>query len=330
MALLFLYWGIMIACYLAASRLRSKAGGFGFVEKLLNIMICILVFIMGLRMGANEEVTSSLASIGLQSVVITIFTVGGSMLAVTAARKAAGLNREGIPYAVADAETEIKKMAETEDDEESSHGSSMKFTALIVAFVVVGMVLGYLLIPILFESTDKFQDMSGDWLVIGICILLGIVGFNLGLQGNILDSFKGMGIKVILVPLAGVAGSLIAGVVYGLISSLSIREGIAVSAGFGWYTLAPGMITEAGFAMAGAISFMHNVIRETLGIVIIPLAAQKIGYLEATAIPGVAAMDVCLPIVEKSCRRETVVYSLVTGAMMAVAVTVVVPLVVGG
>ena len=74
---------------------------------------------------------------------------------------------------------------------------------------------------------------------------------------------------------------------------------------------------------------MHNVIRETLGIIIIPLAAKKIGYIEATAIPGVAAMDICLPIVERSCRSETVVYSFCMGMMMSAAVPLLVPLIIG-
>ena len=227
----------MIACYAAASKLRHKKETFRFTEQLTNIVIYILVFLMGLRMGANEEVTSNLGSIGLQAAGITVFVVGGSIFAVHIARKPLKLNKEGI----------------------------------------------------------------------------------LGLPG----------IKVIFIPIAAVAGSLIMGAVYGLISSLTVSESIAVSAGFGWYTLAPGMLTEAGFAVAGAVSFMHNVIRETLGIVLIPIAAKKIGYLECTSIPGVAAMDVCLSIVERSCRAETVVYSFCTGALMCVCVPVVVTLAIG-
>ena len=58
--------------------------------------------------------------------------------------------------------------------------------------------------------------------------------------------------------------------------------------GFGWYTFAPVTITGAGHAMAGAVSFMHNVIRETCGIILIPVLAKKIGYIEVCDLPGVA------------------------------------------
>ena len=332
MKLLLLYWGIMILCYIAAFKLRSRRDSFGFIGGALNAVIYILVFIMGLRMGANEEVTSSLGTIGVQAVLITVFTVCGSMLAVAVLRKALGLNRQGAAGSVPEAE--IKTPLETELEKEAEEkikkeGGAAKTTVFILICVAAGMIMGYLLIPRLFVDTAVIQEMSGTWLIVGICILLGFVGFNLGLDGSVIRSLKTAGIKVILVPLAAIAGSLLFGALYGLISPLTVREAVSVSAGFGWYTFAPGVIAEAGHAVAGAVSFMHNVIRETFGIIIIPLAAQKIGYLEATAIPGVAAMDVCLPIVERSCRPETVVYSFCMGMIMSAAVPLLVPLLIG-
>lgn len=68
--------------------------------------------------------------------------------------------------------------------------------------------------------------------------------------------------------------------------------------------------------VASAVAFMYNVIRETAGIILIPVLAKKIGYLEVTGMPGVAAMDMCIPIVERSCRHDTVVYSFAIGLMM--------------
>lgn len=87
MLLLLLYWSIMIFCYATASKLRAHAASFSFIDRALNIVIYLLVCVMGLRMGANEEVTSNLGTIGLQSVLITLLTVGGSMLAVFVTRK---------------------------------------------------------------------------------------------------------------------------------------------------------------------------------------------------------------------------------------------------
>ena len=87
MALLALYWSIMIACYLLASRLRKYAEKFKFVDKLMSLPVYALVLLMGLRMGADEEVTSSLGSIGIQALFVTVLPAAGSMLGAFAVRK---------------------------------------------------------------------------------------------------------------------------------------------------------------------------------------------------------------------------------------------------
>ncbi|MBR5517294.1 MAG: lysine exporter LysO family protein [Firmicutes bacterium] len=326
MALLAFYWGVMIICYIIASKLRHKKEKFNFLEQLLNLVIYVLVFIMGLRMGSNEEVIANLGTIGVQSVLATVMIVGGSIFAVLVTRIAMGLNKEGIPKVQAELETSNKK---GNDENQEKDTAGMKTTLIILGFVAAGMISGYLIVPMFFDDLNVFQAMSSDWMVVGITVLLACVGFNLGLEGKVFSSLKQVGFKALLIPVAAVAGSLIMGAVYGLVSPLTVGEGIAISAGFGWYTMAPGLMVEAGFVVSGAISFMHNVIRETLGIIIIPLVAKKIGYLEAVSIPGVAAMDVCMPIVERSCRAETVVYSFCTGAFMCLFVPTVVPLALG-
>ena len=117
MALLAFYWGIMILCYLIASKLRHKKEQFGFLEQLLNIVIYVLVFIMGLRMGSNEEVISNLGTIGVQSVIVTILVVGGSMFAVFLTRLAMGLNREGVPKV--QGQLEIADAKPSDDNQEN-------------------------------------------------------------------------------------------------------------------------------------------------------------------------------------------------------------------
>ncbi len=329
--LLAMYWSIMLACYFIASRLRHKAEQFGFLNKVLTVFIVALVFLMGLQMGADEEVTSSLGTIGLQAVIMTVLAVGGSILFVGFGRKIFGLSRQGVPkvMAVESGSSHVSEEKKEPSEGKESSSGELLMTLLILAFVAIGMGCGYLAVPKLFAGNmDAFDSLCGDLMVIGLSTLLGIIGFNMGLTGDMAKNLRGVGLSVIVIPCLAVAGSLAGGAVYGLISGLSVKEGIAISAGFGWYTLAPGLITEAGYTVAGAISFMHNVFRETLGIIGIPLFAKYIGYLESAAVPGVAAMDVCLPIVERSTRQETVVYSFLTGFLMCLTVPVLVPLII--
>lgn len=321
--LLAFYWSIMLACYFLASRLRHKAERFAFLNPVMTGFVVLLVFLMGLQMGADEEVISSLGTIGLQAVFVTGLVVGGSILFVCLGRKVFGLNRQGVQKGAG----EVSGLKETVSEKNSS---DLIMTLLILAFTAIGMACGYFAVPKLFNGDmEAFESLCGNLMVGGLSIMLGIIGFNMGLTGEIAKHLRGVGLSVIVIPLLAIAGSLAGGAVYGLISDLTIREGIAISAGFGWYTLAPGLITEAGHTVAGAVSFLHNVMRETLGIIGIPLFAKYIGYLESVSVPGVAAMDVCLPIIERSTRQEVVVYSFVTGLMMCITVPLVVPLMIG-
>ena len=335
--LLILYWGIMLACYFAASRLREKASYFGFLNPAMTGIICALVFIMGLEMGSDKEVTSSLGTIGLQAVLVTAAAVAGSMVFVTFGRKIFRLDRYGLPKedssampsAVSSGETSASENGNPSASGNSDAAGDLKMTVLILGFVACGMVLGYLLVPRLAPTDaamEQFHTACGNLLMAGVCLILGVIGFSLGLTGEIAEHLKHVGIKVIVIPLLAVAGSLAGGVLYGCVSSLTIAESAAVSAGFGWYTLAPGLITEAGHTVAGAVSFMHNVMREVLGIIGVPMFARVFGYLECTAVPGVCAMDICLPIVEKSTRSDIIVYSFMAGLFMCIAVPVLVPL----
>ena len=321
MALLALYWSIMIVCYLFASRLRKYAGKFKFAGKLMSLSVYALVLLMGLRMGADEEVTSSLGSIGAQALLVTVLTAVGSMLGAFAVRKLLHIDRHARPAGAA------------VDEEEAAHEkadvSGVKMSLIILLMVVVGMLLGHFVIRRICADLSSFQTHSGDWLVIGLCIMLGLIGFHMGLDGSIARILRGAGLGVLLVPVFSVLGTLLAGAVYAAVSPMTLREGLAISAGFGWYTMAPSVISGAGHAVAGAVAFLHNVLREMLGIVLLPVVAGKIGYIEAVTLPGTCAMDVCLPIVERSCNAETLPYSFTTGAAACLFSALLVPIIIG-
>ena len=309
MTLLALYWSIMIACYLLASRLRKYAEKFKFVDKLMSLSVYALVLLMGLRMGADEEVTSSLGSIGIQALFVTVLTAAGSMLGAFAVRKLLHIDRHAHPAGA------VVNEAEAVHEKADVSGAKMSF--IILLMVVVGMLLGDLVIRRVCTDLPAFQSRSGDYLVVGLCIMLGLIGFSMGLDGSIARILRNAGLGVILVPIFAVLGTLLGGAVYAALSPMTLREGLAISAGFGWYT------------MASAVSFLHNVLREMLGIILLPVIAGKIGYIEAITIPGTASTDVCLPIVEQVCSSETVAYSFCTGMLMCITSAALVPIIIG-
>ena len=323
MKLLAMCWSALILMYIVGMKLRNRKEKLGWVESAMNFMVYLLVLLMGLRMGANKEIVDSLGTIGIQSLIVTVITIVMSVLGITLSRKILKMDRYGnvgedrLPKG----EAPVKKAG--------TNVAGIKSTIIIGGVVAAGMLVGYFLIYKKLGVQDEFMVKSDPYLTACLVLLIGTVGLTLGLDGSVFRNIKKAGAGIILFPIAAVLGSVIGGVIYAAISPMTLREGIAIPCGFGWYTYAPNVILQAGYPVASAVSFLHNVLREVAGIIGIPFLAQKIGYVEACAVPGVAAMDVCMPIVERSAREDTVVYSFGIGLLMCLSVPVLVPLVIG-
>ena len=309
--------------YIIAAKLRHKKEKYQWISEAISYPVYLLVLLMGLRMGSNQEIIDSLGTIGVQSVIVSVIVVAFSVLGVTIARKILRMDRYG------NVGDERVPKGQEPKEKAGANIAGIKSTIIIGGLVAVGMAAGYFLIYKKFGLQEDFLEKSDPWITVLLVLLMGAVGFSLGLDGSVFRNIKKAGARVLVFPVVIVLGTLLGGAVYGLISDITVKEGVAIAAGFGWYTYAPNIIAQAGYPVASAISFLHNVIREVTGIISVPFFATKVGYIEATAVPGIAAMDVCVPIIEKYAREDTVVYGFTTGILMCILVPLVVPLAIG-
>ena len=330
MADLCLYLGITLVGYVIGYISRAYRSRLHWVGTAQTVFLFTLVLMMGMKMGANEEVTAHLGSIGLTALVITVFTIAFSVLGIYLTRKLMKIDKFGHLKGSAPAEPSQPAHENATSESASSNTSVGGMTVLIVLAVVGGMAVGYLVIRRIFAGNmPAFDEYISLGIKLGLCSLLIFVGIDLGLDPAVVENFKKVGIRVLAFPAAAIVFTLLGAGISGMLMGLSIRESLAIGAGFGWYSLAPGIIMDAGYVTASAISFLHNVLRELLSILFIPVVAQKIGYVETTGMPGAAAMDVCLPLVEKSTSSEITVYSFVSGVILSALVPVLVPLLLG-
>ena len=332
-----LYWGVMLIGYFAGSKLRNYQEKMGFINGVMLICISLLVLLMGVRMGSNEEVIHNLGTIGVESFIITILLMVGAILSVTLTRKLLRMDKYGYlkgkecPPDMQGACGGNDAAGDTVPDAAKEDASSSNLmTWLIIIFVIVGLLAGYFIVRQRISDLVAFDSVTSLMMTIGLCILLHVIGIDMGLSGTVVKQLKKVGPRILAFPVAVLLGTTVVRVLIGLLfGDLTVREALAVSYGFGWYTFAPVSITNAGHVVAGAVSFMHNVFRELAGIVFIPALARSIGYIEITSLPGVAAMDICLPIVERATRQEIIVYSFAIGMAEAFLIPILVPLVLG-
>lgn len=316
MTYLLLYLAVTIAGYFIGARLKKQNKTWKWVGDLQTLVIIVLVFLMGSRIGASEEIVSSLGTIGVVSFVFTIIVMFVTVLAFTIARRVMGFDRYGRRGAAG------KEQARGAEESAAETGEAAKpklnsLTLIIVIFVAVGIASGYLFLP------DGFIAITGTLLTITLCMLLVLVGIDIGTEGTLAKNFKSAGWRVVVFPFVSIGAMILGSVIAALVLPFGVQDGICIGSGLGWYSLASAMLVEYSLQVS-AISFMHNVIREVIGIMLIPVCAKRLGYIECYCLPGASSMDVCLPLVEKATDSSIAVYSFVNGVVLSAAVPVLV------
>ncbi|MCL1810389.1 MAG: lysine exporter LysO family protein, partial [Clostridiales bacterium] len=188
----------------------------------------------------------------------------------------------------------------------------------ILISVVCGMAAGYLVLPKA-PFYASYSQVSGKLIMAFLFVLIFIIGIILGRDDRMIKNLKSVGFGILAFPAAAILGTFAFTAIASLFLPITAREAMACGCGFGWYSFAPVVLLDYSPTVS-ATAFLLNVIRELAGIALIPVLASKIGYIESTTLPGVAAMDVCLPIVEKATDSSIVVISFVMGAGMCITV----------
>ena len=327
MAYLALYLAVTVAGYFIGSALSKRGIVPRFVGKLQTLVIMILVFLMGSRIGANDDIVASLSTIGLVSLVYTLIILAVTTAAFTVARRLMGFDRYGVCHRGADSGGLRRKKAGStsagpaEHEENGSTEAVPKrvnsLTIIIVAFVALGILAGYFVLP------DAFMNISGHLLTLTLCLLLVLIGMDIGMEGTIAQNFRQAGWRVLLFPFINMGAMVAGSVIASLFLPMSAQDSLCIGAGFAWYSLAPAMLAEYSMRVS-AISFMHNVFREIIGILLTPVVARRIGYIECYCLCGSPSMDVCLPVIERATNGDVAVYSFINGAILSASVPILV------
>lgn len=300
--------GLIAAVALGAwlgSRPNIRTRPLAWLGKLQLAALMILIVSLGVKLGADDEVISSLAEIGWTAFLITAAAMAGSVLALWLLRRfVLHLDRQGLP---------VGSAADPEAGGEGGRKADNSLTKWIVGAVALGMLAGYFLVP------DAVVAYCGQVIDLGLYLLLFLVGMDMGRQGTVISDIKAAGFKVLLIPVAVAFGSLAAAALVGFTLDIGPRDAMAVAAGFGWYSLAPSLLAPYSLPVS-AVCFLANVMREVFSILAIPLVARRVGFVESVALPGAAAMDTVLPVVIGATHERITIYSFTSGVVLSLAV----------
>jgi len=150
--------------------------------------------------------------------------------------------------------------------------------------------------------------------------LLALVGFDLPLHWT--------NVRSVWAPVtAAVAGALVAGAIFALVSATSLPVALGTSLAFGWYTLAGPLVLARAGALLGLLAFLTNFLRENLTMVLSPILGRRLRGEGLAALGGATAMDTTLYFVTRYGDRDAGSLALASGLILTVSASLIVPLV---
>ena len=299
-----IYLALVAAGAFLGSRPVLRSRPLPWLGRFQTAALLLLIVTLGAELGANEEITASLGVIGLNAFVITVTSMVGSMLAVHALRRyILKLDKQGRPAGSAQSQEQQGEKVKVDHT----------LTLIIVVAVVLGMAVGHFILP------DALVSHCSQIIQLGLYLLLFLVGLDMGRQEGMLENIRQAGLGVLLVPVAVMVGTFAVTALAGLFLPLGPKDCVAASAGFGWYSLAPTLLAPYSLSVS-ATAFLSNIMHELFSIVLVPIVAHRLGYIEAVALPGATAMDTVLPVVVSATDQRMAISSFPSAAVLSLSV----------
>ena len=110
-----------------------------------------------------------------------------------------------------------------------------------------------------------------------------------------------------------------------LLQGRSFTDWLAISSGFGYYSLSSILITEARNAEMGTVALIYNILRELMALLCAPLFRQFFGPLAPISVGGATTGDTTLPIISRTCGQTFIPLSIYHGLTIDFTVPFLVP-----
>lgn len=306
-------------------------------NKLLTVTLYTLLFFMGLNTGSIENILNQLKTIGSSSLIISLFSIFGTVFVSIIAsyffdyNKVNIITKEGyIKKGNASLlSSDINKMYNAELSKEAK---IQKKRHWFVRFIYIIREPFILVLTVFFGILCKLFTPYFEWYTPSIITyLLYFLLFFSGL--NIINSnikFKEIfnSPYLLLLPLWTVLGTYLGALILSILTSFSLKETLALSSGFGWYSLSGIMITDLGYPILGSISFLANIFRESFTFFLIPFFA-KFGrrfFYSSICIGGATTMDVTLPMITTNYGASSMIPAMYHGLVITLLVPFLIPL----
>ncbi|MEF2483932.1 lysine exporter LysO family protein [Vibrio mimicus] len=256
-------------------------------------LVYVILFLMGLSLAGLDNLQSNLQTIVKYTAVFFVVLGACNLLALPLVDR----------YLPLTTDTTHKKVPLS---------SMMLESAKLILVVGAGLIVGVLL-----NQDLSWVESASGWILFILLFFIGIQLRNSGLSlKQILLNKHGMVIAAVII-----LTSWLGGIIAAWILDMPLYQALAMASGFGWYSLAGILVGEAFGPVLGGASFMIELLRELVALVLIPMLIRRkpctaIGYAGATA------MDFTLPVIQTTGGVKCVPVAIVSGFILSLLVPV--------
>ncbi len=284
-------------------------------DTITNVALIVLMLVIGLNIGVSPAVMGNLGRIGLNCAAITLSAIAVSViLTVLCEKTLLPLDETRKAFA-----TGTASAAGT--TESTAEGKTVSPLLIIMPLAIaIGIAAGY-------AKPDMFSEaLLGRILTISLIFLYLGVGVSLGENKSVFSYVKRLGARILLLPVAIFAGSILGGLLAGLALKVPLAYAVISASGSGYYSLTGATMTEVFGIEAGTYGFIVNVLRDVFTVLLMPILA-RISSGSPIASGAGGCMDTMLVPVTKAVGTELGMVALLSGTVLSFFVPVWLPIV---
>lgn len=248
------------------------------INKIVMLLLFLILFIMGFKLGQLDDLAKQIPLIATSAFTFAIIIQSCNLIGLIIYDKFSP--------------APVKHLRKVIPSRWKLLFDSVKLTSM----VLLGFIIGFVIKPwfILYFSASTY-------ILVALIFFVGVQLRNNGITLRaVLFNKRGLITGTIFA-----VTSLLGGIIAASILTLPITQGLAISSGFGWYSLSSVIINNAWGPIFSSIAFLNDLSREIISLFMIPLFMQNYRST-AVGMSGATSLDCSLPIIQRSGGIEVV------------------------
>lgn len=257
--------------------------------KVIGPLVWVLLLFIGIEFGEIFKDTEAAGKIIYTAGVFAISTTLGACFFIYIFSKSSQLQK-----------------LDTSKKKNTNITEPIKECAIALSMVFIGVIIS-LFMP---EKNDISSDLTiADILLYMLIFVVGIEVVSVQLS-SVWSSAS-----IVFIPILVIIGSICGGVISSFILDESMMTSLAISSGFGWFTLSGVLVSSKIGAAYGAIALMTDLFRELLAIILMYMFGHSFAK-ECIGAGGATSLDSTLPIIKQTCSKDAIPIALGSGFLL--------------